>query len=194
MKKVLITGAGTGFGYEVSMRLAEKGFEVIAGVEIYAQVQTLKRQATERGVTLQVEKLDVTNDGDRRKALGWDVEIVVNNASVGEGGSTVDIPAANIRNEFEVNVTGPLLLTQGIAKQMVKRGEGRIVWGLLAGGAERQPVYRHLRGVQARRRSHRRDDGRRVAVVRHPGRDHQPRPLPDGLQRPHVPDMAKLGG
>jgi short-subunit dehydrogenase len=128
MKKVLITGAGTGFGYEVAMRLAEKGFEVIAGVEIYAQVQTLKRQATERGVTLQVEKLDVTNDGDRRKALGWDVEILVNNASVGEGGSTVDIPAANIRNEFEVNVTGPLLLTQGIAKQMVKRGEGRIVW------------------------------------------------------------------
>jgi short-subunit dehydrogenase len=97
-------------------------------VEIYAQVQTLKRQATERGVTLQVEKLDVTNDGDRRKALGWDVEILVNSASVGEGGSTVDIPAANIRNEFEVNVTGPLLLTQGIAKQMVKRGEGRIVW------------------------------------------------------------------
>jgi NAD(P)-dependent dehydrogenase (short-subunit alcohol dehydrogenase family) len=128
MKKVLITGAGTGFGYEVALRLAEKGFEVIAGVEIYAQVQTLKRQATERGVTLQVEKLDVTNDGDRRKALGWDVEILVNNASVGEGGSTVDIPAANIRNEFEVNVTGPLLLTQGIAKQMVKRGEGRIVW------------------------------------------------------------------
>jgi len=128
MKKVLITGAATGFGYEVAMRLAEKGFDVVATVEIYAQVQTLKRQAAERGVTLQVEKLDVTNDGDRYKALAWDIEILVNNAGVGEGGSTVDIPAANIRNEWEVNVTGPLLLTQGIAKQMVKRGEGRIVW------------------------------------------------------------------
>jgi NADP-dependent 3-hydroxy acid dehydrogenase YdfG len=31
---VLITGAGTGFGHEVAMRLAEKGFEVIAAVEI----------------------------------------------------------------------------------------------------------------------------------------------------------------
>jgi short chain dehydrogenase. len=40
MKKVLITGAGTGFGHEVAMRLAEKGFDVIAAVEIYAQVQT----------------------------------------------------------------------------------------------------------------------------------------------------------
>jgi short-subunit dehydrogenase len=99
LKKVLITGAGTGFGYEV-----------------------------ERGVTLQVEKLDVTKDGDRRKALNWGIEILVNNAGVGEGGSTVDIPAWNIRHQFEVNVTGPLLLTQGIAKQMAKRGTGRIIW------------------------------------------------------------------
>jgi NAD(P)-dependent dehydrogenase (short-subunit alcohol dehydrogenase family) len=128
MKKVLITGAGTGFGHETAMRLAEKGFDVIATVEIYAQVQMLKRQAAERDVTLQVEKLDVTNDGDRRKARDWGIEILVNNAGVGEGGSTVDIPGDNIRHQFEVNVTGPLLLTQAIAKQMVKRGEGRIVW------------------------------------------------------------------
>jgi NAD(P)-dependent dehydrogenase (short-subunit alcohol dehydrogenase family) len=128
MKRVLITGAGTGFGHEVAMRLASKGFDVIAGVEIYSQVQTMKREAAARGVTLRVEKLDVTNDGDRRKALGWNIEILVNNAGVLEGGSVLDIPAANMRNEFEVNVIGPLLLTQGIAKQMVKRGKGRIVW------------------------------------------------------------------
>jgi NAD(P)-dependent dehydrogenase (short-subunit alcohol dehydrogenase family) len=128
MRTVLVTGAGTGFGLEVAMRLAEKGFYVIASVEIYAQVQTLKRQAAVRKVKLQVEKLDVTNEGDRKKALGWNVEILVNNAGVLEGGSVVDIPGANMRNEFEVNVIGPLLLTQGIAKQMVKRGSGRIVW------------------------------------------------------------------
>jgi NAD(P)-dependent dehydrogenase (short-subunit alcohol dehydrogenase family) len=128
MKTVLITGAGSGFGHEVAMRMAQKGFNVIAAVEIYAQVQTLKHQAAARGVSLQVEKLDVTDDGDRRKALAWNVEILVNNAGVLEGGSVVDIPALNIRREFEVNVVGPLLLTQGIAKQMVKRAKGRIVW------------------------------------------------------------------
>jgi NAD(P)-dependent dehydrogenase (short-subunit alcohol dehydrogenase family) len=128
MKKVLITGSGTGFGHEVAMRMAERGFDVIAAVEIYAQVQTLKREVAARGVSLQVEKLDVTNDGDRRKALAWNIEILVNNAGVLEGGSVLDIPAVNIRREFEVNVIGPLLLTQGIAKQMVKRGKGRIVW------------------------------------------------------------------
>jgi NAD(P)-dependent dehydrogenase (short-subunit alcohol dehydrogenase family) len=128
VKKVLITGAGSGFGHEVAMRLAAKGFDVIASVEIWSQVQTLKRQAAERGVNLHVEKLDVTDEGDRRKALAWDIEILVNNAGMGEGGAIVDIPALNMRREFETNVIGPLLLTQGIARQMVKRGKGRIIW------------------------------------------------------------------
>jgi short-subunit dehydrogenase len=79
-------------------------------------------------VRLQVEKLDVTDSGDRKKALAWNVEILVNNAGLLEGGSVLDIPALNMRREFEINVIGPLLLTQGIAKQMVKRGKGRIVW------------------------------------------------------------------
>jgi NAD(P)-dependent dehydrogenase (short-subunit alcohol dehydrogenase family) len=104
MKKVLITGAGTGFGPEVAMRLALKGFDVIAAVEIYAQIQTLKREAAARGVTLRVEKLDVTNEGDRKKALAWNIEILVNNAGVLEGGSVLDIPGSNMRHEFEVNV------------------------------------------------------------------------------------------
>lgn len=68
LEKVLITGAGTGFGYEVAMRLAEKDFDVVAAVEIYGQVQTLKRQADERGVTLQVEKLDVLRHDTRAAA------------------------------------------------------------------------------------------------------------------------------
>ena len=108
--------------------MAEKGFDVIAAVEIYPQIEVLENQAKERGVNVQIEKLDVTNEGDRRKALGWNVEILVNNAGMLEGGSVVDIPGDNMRREFEVNVVGPLLMTQGIVKQMIKRGTGRVVW------------------------------------------------------------------
>ncbi len=128
MQTVLITGAGTGFGNEAAFRLAEKGFAVIATVEIYAQIEALERQAKDRGVQLRIEKLDVTNEGDRRKALGWNVDILVNNAGMLEGGAVVDIPGDNMRHEFEVNVIGPLLLTQPIVKQMIKRGKGRVVW------------------------------------------------------------------
>ncbi len=100
MKTVLITGAGTGFGNETAMRLAAKGFDVIAAVQVYAQVEALERQASDRGVALRVEKLDVTDNGDRRKALRWNVEILVNNAGVLEGGSVLDIPGSNMRNEL----------------------------------------------------------------------------------------------
>lgn len=128
MKTILMTGAGTGFGNEVAFRLVDKGFNVIAAVEIYPQIEALEHQARERGVSLRIEKLDVTSKGDRQKALDWDVDILVNNAGMLEGGSVVDIPGDNMRHEFEVNVIGPLLLTQGLVKQMIKRGEGRIVW------------------------------------------------------------------
>ena len=55
MTKVLVTGAGTGFGNEIALRLAAQGFDVIAGVEIIAQVQAVKEQAKSRGVALRVE-------------------------------------------------------------------------------------------------------------------------------------------
>ncbi|MDJ1133346.1 SDR family oxidoreductase [Streptomyces iconiensis] len=125
---ILITGAGTGFGREVALRLAGGGHDVIAGVEIVAQVAAVRAAASERGVTLRVEKLDVTDPGDRENAWTWDVDVLLNNAGISEGGSTVDIPAERLRRQFEVNVFGPVLLTQGFAKRMAARRSGRIVF------------------------------------------------------------------
>lgn len=128
MTTVLVTGAGTGFGNEVALRLAALNFDVIAGVEIVAQVQAVKQQAKDRGVKLRVEKLDVTNPDDHRKAAEWPIDVLLNNAGIAEGGSLVDIPGENLRRQFEVNVIGPVLLTQGIAKQMAARKRGKIVF------------------------------------------------------------------
>ncbi|WP_433341550.1 SDR family oxidoreductase [Streptomyces sp. CA-253872] len=125
---ILITGAGSGFGKEVALRLAAEGHEVIAGVEIIAQVTALRAEARERGVSLRVEKLDVTDPGDRENAWTWDVEVLLNNAGVSEGGATADIPEERLRRQFEVNVFGPVLLTQGIARRMAARRRGRIVF------------------------------------------------------------------
>lgn len=125
---ILITGAGSGFGKEVALRLAEAGHQVIAGVEIIAQVTAVRAVARARGVELRVEKLDVTDPGDRENAWTWDVEILLNNAGVSEGGATADIPEERLRRQFEVNVFGPVLLTQGIARRMAARRSGRIVF------------------------------------------------------------------
>ena len=138
MTTVLITGAGSGLNNGAALELAESGHDVIACVENYPQVRALEIQAQERGVKLRIEKLDVTKEGDRRHAMSWDVDVLVNGAGIIEGGAIVDIPAENIRRQFEVNVIGPVQLTQGIARKMVKRGSGRIIFmssvvGILCG-------------------------------------------------------------
>ena len=126
-EKILVTGAGTGFGKGIVFKLAEKGKSVIAGVEVTSQVSALKKEANDRGVDMQIEKLDVTNPKDRKKAWSWDVDVLVNNAAVKEGGSLVDIPEENLRHQFEVNTFAPLLLTQEFARKMIKNNKGRIV-------------------------------------------------------------------
>lgn len=137
---VLITGAGTGFGKNIAFALAEKGNPVIATVEVMSQVSALEQEARERGVKMQIEKLDVTNPKDREKAWSWDIDVLVNNAAVKEGGSLVDIPEANLRHQFEANVFGPILLTKGFARKMVDRKHGRIVFVSSVSGITTNPL------------------------------------------------------
>jgi len=118
--------------------LARRGHDVIACVENYPQLRALEIQARDQGLALRIEKIDVTHEGDRRRAATWHVDVLVNGAGIIEGGAIVDIPGENIRRQFEVNVFGPVLLTQGIARKMVARRSGRIIFissvvGILSG-------------------------------------------------------------
>lgn len=139
MAKILITGAGSGFAREAALRLAEKGNSVIATVEIVAQIAGLKKEAEDRGIDLQVEKLDVTNSDDHIKAWKWDIDVLLNNAGISEGGSAVDIPLEKVRRQFEVNVFGPLALTQGFAKKFIQNKKGKIVFLSSVAGLSADP-------------------------------------------------------
>lgn len=127
-EKILITGAGTGFGKLFALELARKGKNVIATTEVLSQVSALEKEVADAGLSMQIEKLDVTDPGDREKAWNWDIDILVNNAAVKEGGALVDIPENNLRNQFDVNLIGPLLLTQGFARKMIEKNKGRIIF------------------------------------------------------------------
>ncbi len=138
MTTIMITGAGSGLNNGAALELARRGHDVIACVENYPQHRALELQAKDRGVTLRIEKIDVTHEGDRKRAASWEVDVLVNGAGIIEGGALVDIPDENVRRQFEVNVFGPLQLTQGIARKMVARRSGRIIFmssvvGILSG-------------------------------------------------------------
>jgi short-subunit dehydrogenase len=138
MTTIMITGAGSGLNNGAALELAARGHDIIACVENYPQLRALEIQTKERGVKLRIEKLDVTHEGDRKRATSWDVDVLVNGAGIIEGGALVDIPDENVRRQFEINVFGPLQLTQGIARKMVARRSGRIIFmssvvGILSG-------------------------------------------------------------
>lgn len=126
--RILITGAGSGFGREVALRLAKKGHHVIAGVQIHAQMTDLLLEAQKRGVTLTVEKLDITDTIDRTHIFKHEIDILVNNAGIGETGPIGEVPVDIVRRVFEVNIFGTLAITQGFLPQMVERKNGRVIF------------------------------------------------------------------
>ena len=61
-KRILVTGAGSGFGEGAAIGMAKAGHEVIAGAEIWPQVSSLRQKAKDlRLKNLRVEKLDILN-------------------------------------------------------------------------------------------------------------------------------------
>lgn len=140
-KTVLITGAGSGFGHGVAMGLAARGHNVIAGCQIWPQVTELRKVAGEAGLDMTVIKLDVLSEIDRNHALGLDaqIDVLFNNAGIMESGPMAEIPMPVFRSVFETNVFAALELAQGFARQMVRRGGGRIVWTSSVAGLVKVP-------------------------------------------------------
>jgi NAD(P)-dependent dehydrogenase (short-subunit alcohol dehydrogenase family) len=121
-KTIMITGAGSGFGKLAALALAQRGHHVIATTETDAQAADLAAEAPQ----LNVVRLDITTS-DVDKVHQWDIDVLINNAGVGETGPIADVPIERVRRLFEVNVFGTLALTQAVLKGMVEKRSGRII-------------------------------------------------------------------
>jgi NAD(P)-dependent dehydrogenase (short-subunit alcohol dehydrogenase family) len=118
---ILITGAGSGFGEGTALGLARQGYDVIAGVQISQQVTQLRGRATTEGLpNLRVEKLDLLDEYDLIQAESWDIDVLFNNAGIGESGPLAEIPLSLVRSNFATNVFAPLALTQGFVRKWVR--------------------------------------------------------------------------
>lgn len=134
IKNILITGAGSGIGKLTALTLARLGHHVIATTETDLQAAILKEDADALRIPLIIEKIDITSPIDREKAWKWEIDVLVNNAAVKEGGALIDIPEENLRKQYETNVFGTILLTQEFARKMVRKREGKIIFVSSASG------------------------------------------------------------
>jgi NAD(P)-dependent dehydrogenase (short-subunit alcohol dehydrogenase family) len=142
-KTILITGAGSGFGEGAAIGMAKNGHQVIATAQISPQVAALRRKADELGLkNLRVEKLDLLDPYDVAYAQTWDIDVLFNNAGVGESGPVSEIPVDLVRRNFEVNVHAPLAFTQGfIRKWIAEKKQAKIVFTSSMGGLFTPPGY-----------------------------------------------------
>lgn len=127
MKKILITGAGTGFGKDVALTLAKRGHDVIATTYDEAQTASLTQAAEQQSLNLTVMKLDITNAADVEQVKDLDLDVLINNAAIGEGGPLVEVPLERVRQNMETNVIGTLAMIQAAAPKMMAKRNGTIM-------------------------------------------------------------------
>lgn len=115
----LVTGAGSGFGFETVKALLKQNWRVLAGVKnLDVEAEHFKELQDQYPHTLIVKQLDITLP-EQRLAIVQAVndqfghlDLLVNNAGFGTYGALYDLSEDQIRYQFEVNFFGPLLFTQ----------------------------------------------------------------------------------
>ena len=136
----LVTGASSGIGRATALRLAALGFTV------HAAARRVERMSDLANHGIHVESLDVTDDGsmvtvvDKIVSEHGRIDILVNNAGYGSYGAVEDVPIAEARRQFDVNVFGLARLTQLVLPHMRAQRDGYIVNISSMGGKIWEPL------------------------------------------------------
>lgn len=123
-KVVLITGGSSGIGKSIGEFLHHIGFVVYGtsrnperALNSVFPLLTLDVRNTE-SIHLAVAKI-ITISGR--------LDIVINNAGVGITGPLEEIPTAEIKNNFETNLFGPIEMMKAVLPQMRRQKSGLII-------------------------------------------------------------------
>lgn len=135
-KLALITGASSGIGREIAKLAAADGYDlIVAADEPFVEAAA---GLAAGGAEVQSIEADLsTSDGVEEllaAASDREIDVLVANAGHGLGHGFLDQDVAAWRHVIDTNITGTLLLLQPVLKQMVARGEGKVlITGSIAG-------------------------------------------------------------
>jgi NAD(P)-dependent dehydrogenase (short-subunit alcohol dehydrogenase family) len=128
-RAVVVTGTSTGIGASITSLLARAGFTVFAGVRSDADARLVEaREGDIRAVRLDVtDRSAIQNAAQLVAASEIPLAGLVNNAGIAIAGPLEFLPLGDLREQFEINVFGPLAVTQAFLPQL-RTQRGRIVF------------------------------------------------------------------
>ncbi len=134
-KTALITGCKRGIGKAMAVALAEAGADIIGvSTTLEKEGSEVEKEVVARGQQFTAFRCDLSN----RKAL-YDfiqkvkadfrqIDILVNNAGTTHRQASTEFPDDQWDRVIEVNQSAPFILTREFGKDMVARGNGKVVF------------------------------------------------------------------
>ncbi|MBF9068864.1 oxidoreductase [Streptacidiphilus fuscans] len=140
-KVVLVTGASSGIGEATVRRLQALGCTVYAAARRVERMSDLAELDRVHVVGMDVTDPESNRAGvERILAEAGRIDVLVNNAGYGSYGAVEDVPLAEARAQFEVNLFGAADLIRRVLPQMRARRSGRIVNISSMGGRLHSPL------------------------------------------------------
>ncbi|MBZ9999736.1 MULTISPECIES: SDR family NAD(P)-dependent oxidoreductase [unclassified Mesorhizobium] len=144
-KRALVTGANKGIGLETARRLAATGFKVWLGARAAERGAAAAQALRNEGLDVEWLELDVVDDESAAVAARTvaarvaSLDVLVNNAGIAPGyvdalgpDERYELPPsreniADIKATYDVNVFGPIRVTQAFLPLLLASPAGRIV-------------------------------------------------------------------
>jgi hypothetical protein len=145
---VLITGASSGVGAELSYIFAEKGHDLILVGRNEEQLEAVKNNISEKYARKAYTiSSDLSIPGAAQKLYdhvtekGFVVDVLVNGAALGGAGDTFEQPIELVEGMTTLNCTSLVVLSQLFGRDMIKQGRGWMLQISSVGGEFTPDIY-----------------------------------------------------
>lgn len=132
MKTILITGAGTGLGKELSLAYAKKGNRLILVGRTESSLNDVKQLIEKTKGSARVAICDISDAHAVAQLIQHlnqteKIDTIINNAGIGFFGKLQDISVNDISQMIDINVKGTIYMTKELLPMFLERGSGKIM-------------------------------------------------------------------